>query len=54
MWRDGVIPVAMEKVPNHGYRIFLLVGEFDFCGVEVGVEFAADGQSSLIPTGRSN
>ena len=45
MWCDGVIPVAMEKVSDYGYRIFLLVGEFDFCGVEVRVEFAADGQS---------
>src|SRR5947209_11676200 len=36
----------MEKVPDYGYRIFLLVGEFDFCGVEVRVEFAANGQSS--------
>ena len=27
------------------YRVFLLVGELDFCGVEVGVEFTADGQS---------
>ena len=43
--RDGVIPVAMKKVPGEGYRFFLLVGEFDFCGVEVGVEFATDGQS---------
>jgi hypothetical protein len=30
---------------REGYRFFLLVGEFDFCGVEVGVELAADGQS---------
>src|SRR2546423_844886 len=37
--RDGVVPVAMEQVPGEGYRFFLLVGEFDFCGVEVGVEF---------------
>jgi hypothetical protein len=35
----------MEKVPGEGYRFFLLVGEFDFCGVEVGVELATDGQS---------
>ena len=35
----------MEKVSDYGYRIFLLVGEFDFRRVEVGVEFAADGQS---------
>ena len=35
----------MKKVPGEGYRFFLLVGEFDFCGVEVGVEFATDGQS---------
>ena len=28
-----------------GYRFFLLVGEFDFCGVEGGIEFATDGQS---------
>ena len=35
----------MEKVSHYGDRIFLLVGEFDFCGVEVRVEFAADGQS---------
>ena len=42
---DGVIPVAVEKMSDYGYRIFLLVGEFDFRGVEVWVEFAADGQS---------
>ena len=35
----------MERVSSYGYRVFLLVGEFDFGGVEVGVEFAADGQS---------
>jgi len=35
----------MEQVPSDGYRFFLLVGEFDFCGIEVRVEFATDGQS---------
>ena len=36
----------MEKVPGYGYRIFLVVSEFDFGGVEIRVEFAADGQPS--------
>lgn len=35
----------MEKLAGYGYRIFLLVSEFDFCGVEIRVEFAADGQA---------
>jgi hypothetical protein len=35
----------VEKVSDHGYRILLLVGELDFRGIEVGVEFAADDQS---------
>jgi hypothetical protein len=35
----------MELVPGEGYRFLLLVGEFDFSGVEVGVEFAANGQA---------
>jgi hypothetical protein len=35
----------MEKVSGKGYRVLLLVGEFDFGGVELGVEFAADGQA---------
>jgi hypothetical protein len=42
---DSVVPVTMEKVPSERYRFFLLIGEFDFCGVEVGVKFATDGQS---------
>jgi len=32
-------------MPSEGYRFLLLFGEFDFGGVEVGVEFAADGQA---------
>jgi hypothetical protein len=40
---DSVVPVTVKKVPGEGYRFFLVVGEFDFCGVEVGVEFATDG-----------
>ena len=35
----------MKEVPGKGYRFFLLVCELDFCGVDVGVEFATDGQS---------
>ncbi len=35
----------MELVPGEGYRFLLLVGEFDFNGVKVGVEFAANGQA---------
>jgi hypothetical protein len=35
----------VEEVSDEEYRFLLLVGEFDFCGVEVGVEFATDGQS---------
>jgi hypothetical protein len=35
----------MEKVSSKRYRVLPLVGEFDFCGVEVWVEFAADGQA---------
>jgi hypothetical protein len=35
----------MEQVPCEGYQVLLLLSEFDFCGVKVGVQFAADGQS---------
>ena len=35
----------MKEVPGKGYRLLLLVCEFDFRGVEVRVEFATDGQS---------
>jgi len=35
----------MELVSDEGYRFLLLVGEFDFSGVEVGIEFAANGQA---------
>lgn len=41
----GVIPVTVEEMPSEGYRFLLLVREFDFSGVEAGVEFATDGQS---------
>ena len=45
LWCDGIVPVAMEQVSSYRYRVLLLVGEFDFCGVEVRIEFAANGQS---------
>lgn len=35
----------MELVSDEGYRFLLLVGEFDFSGVEVGIESAANGQA---------
>lgn len=35
----------MELVPDEGYRFLLSVGEFNLSGVQVGIKFAADGQS---------
>ncbi len=40
---DGVVPVVMEQVSSEGYGFLLLVGKFDFGGVEGGVEFTSDG-----------
>ena len=35
----------MEVVPDEGYGFLLFVGEFDFGGVEVRIEFALHGQA---------
>ena len=35
----------MEVVSDEGYGFLLLVGEFDFGRIEVGIEFALHGQA---------
>jgi hypothetical protein len=45
-WSDGVVSVTTEVMTRDRGGFLLMHGELSLCGVEVGVELAADGQPS--------